>query len=223
PGVTQQFERSTEIVKVGEASARYSATSTRGDSAGWSARGRRFAETLDLTGYRGIGVWVHGDAGGQSIKFQLRDTEGRWHDMVRRVDFAGWRYLEFDLTGADLDLSAIEYLIIYYNGIPAGRTVTCFVDDVRALPVVEAVRGPSLAIGDQRVTFPVRLAAGDRLRWDGGRRCVVRRSVEGQYESVPVQGSLPRLEPGVTPVTLGVEEAGEGFRMDVGLLKDYGE
>ncbi|MEA3402762.1 MAG: LamG-like jellyroll fold domain-containing protein [Armatimonadota bacterium] len=222
PGVTQQFERSTDIVKVGEASARYTATSTRTDSAGWSARGRRFAETLDLTGYRGVGMWVHGDAGGHSIKFQLRDTEGRWHDMVRRVDFTGWRYLEFDLAGADLDLSAIEYLIIYYNAIPAGQTVTCYVDDVRALPVVEAVRNPSLSIGDQRVTFPVSLAAGDRLRWDGGRRCVVRRSVGGRYESVPAEGSLLSLRPGVTPAAFDVEEAGEGFRVEVALVKDYG-
>ncbi len=222
PGVTQEFERSTDTVQVGGASARYSATSTRDDSGGLSARGRRFAEPLDLSGYRGIGVWVHGDARGESIKFQLRDTEGMWHDMVRRVDFAGWRHLEFDLAGARLDLSQIEYLIVFYNGIPAGRTVTCHVDDVRALPRVDTVRKPSLVIGESRVVFPVSLAAGDRIRWDGGEGCTVRRAAGDAPEVVAVEGAPLRLRPGVTPVTLDIEEAAEGFRVEVALVKDYG-
>ncbi len=223
PGVTQQFELSADVIKEGESSARFSATSTRADDGGWCARGRRFAEPLDLSGYRAIGVWVHGDAKGEGIKFQLRDVEGLWHDMVRRVDFAGWRYLEFDLAGADLDLSAIEYLIIYYNGIPAGQTVTCHVDELRALPRAAVVRSPSLEIGARRVVFPLALAAGDRIRWDGGSRCVVRRSPGGATEEVAVEGSLPRLRPGVSPVALGIEEAGDGFRLEVALVKDYGE
>ncbi len=221
PGVTQEFAASTETVKVGAASMRFSATSTRDRSDGWAARGRRFAPTLDLSGLRGIGVWVHGDARGQSIKFQLRDVEGRWHDMVQRVDFAGWRYLEFDLAGAQLDLSQIEYLIVFFNGIPAHQTVSCYVDDIRALPRVEMVRNPSLAIGEARVAFPVSLGAGDVLRWDGGATATVRRAAGSGGETVGVEGTLPSLAQGVTPVTLDLEHAGEGFRVEVGLVKDY--
>ncbi len=222
PGVTQQFAAGTDTVKVGAASMRFTATSTRDDGGGWAARGRRFAPPLDLSGFRGIGVWVHGDARGQSIKFQLRDVEGRWHDMVRRVDFAGWRYLEFDLAGAQLDLARIEYLIVFFNGIPAHQTVTCHVDDIRALPRVEMVRNPSLAIGERRVVFPVSLAAGDVLRWDGGRTAIVRRAAGAGGETVAVEGALPPLARGVTPVMLDLEHAGEGFRVEVGLVKDYG-
>lgn len=224
PGVTAELVQSTDIVKVGGASARYTATSTLGDSSGWSARGRRFAQPLDLSAFRGLGVWVYGDGKGQSLKFQLRDTVGGWCDMYRRIDFTGWRYVEFPFGEANLDFTKVEYLILYYNGIPGGTTVTTYIDDIRALPRGAGVRNPSLAIGDARVIFPVSLDAGDRIAWDGGETCTVRRATaSAPQETVAVVGALPRLQPGATPVTFALEGVEGGFRVEVALVEDYGE
>lgn len=222
PGVTAELVQSTDTVKIGGASAGYTATSTLGDSSGWSARGRRFAQPLDLSGFRGLGAWVHGDGKGQSLKFQLRDTVGGWCDMYRRIDFTGWRYVEIPFGEANLDFTKVEYLILYYNGIPGGATVTTYIDDIRALPRGEGVRNPSLSIGDVRVVFPVSLDPGDRIAWDGGASCTVRRAAAGApAETVTIEGSLPPLQPGTTPVTFALEGGEGGFRVEVALVKDY--
>lgn len=220
PGVSAALLPEAETVHVGARAARYTATSERDDNTGWSAHGRRFAEPLDLTEFGSLGVWVHGDGKGEVIKFQLRDTEGGWLDMTEAVNWGGWRYLEFDLAGDRIDLSRVEYIIIYYNSIPAGQTVTCYVDDLRALPRAEAVREASLALAGSTLTFPVALYDGDRILWDGGLTCRVVRG-NGESETLPVEGSLPRLQPGVNAVHFAHASAGEGAQIEVALVKDY--
>ncbi len=222
PGVTQEIARSTDVVKIGESSARFSATSAREDNGGWSARGRRFAEPLDLSPYGGLGFWLHGDGGGESFKVQLRDTVGAWHDMVTRVDFSGWRYVEFDLGGANLDLSQIQYLIIFYNGIPSGRTVTCHMDDLRGLPAPERLRNPELRVDGSGVVVPVELGVGDRLVFRNMNDCRVYRRGVGVAETVRPEGKQPVVRPGSQEVTFALAEGNpERFRLSVGLVKDY--
>ncbi len=222
PGVTQEMTRSTEAVKVGASSARYTATSTRTDGGGWSARGRRFAEALDLSAFAGLGAWLHGDGQGESLKLQLRDEAGAWHDMVTRVDFGGWRYVEFDISGANLDLSKIEYLIIYFNGIPGGRTVTCHIDDVRALPAAPPVQRPELTVAEKRIVFPVELSAGDRLVFKGMKDCWVQSGPKGQREAVRPEGKSATLTPGDNRVTLNFgADSPQAFRVTVSLAKLY--
>ena len=222
PGVTQEFEQSTEVVKVGEASARYSATSTLADRGGWSARGRRFAQSLDLTAYRGLGVWVHGDGKMQVLKFQLRDTAGGWCDMTRVIDFTGWRFLDLGFGDCNLDLSQVEYLIIYYNALPAGGSVTTYIDDIRALPRGEGLVNPSLTAGGATVTFPATLDTGDRVVWDGGATCTLRRAGgDAPAETVQVEGELPHLQPGVPPVSFSAERSADHARVEVALVKRY--
>jgi len=222
PGVTQSLDSSSETVKVGKSSARYTATSTRSDNSGWSARGRRYTELLDLSTPAGIGFWLHGDGRGESFKLQLRDNTGAWHDMVTRVDFTGWRCIEFDLGGANLDLAKIEYIIIFYNGIPAGQTVTCHIDDIRALPRTSPICNPTLTVSGQPVTFPVQLFAGDRLVFNDMDDCRLYREVAGQPETVRPTGVAPTLMPGRNSVTLtlGPDSADE-FRLLASLVKNY--
>ncbi len=221
PGVTQSMTASTDVVKVGRSSALYSATSTREDGGGWSARGRRFAELMDLSGYQGLGCWLHGDGKGESLKLQFRDDEGAWHDMVTRVNFTGWKYVEFDIANAKLDLSKIEYLIIYFNGIPGGQTVTCHVDDVRALPALEGVKRPALTIGGREIVFPVEMAAGDRLVLDGAGNCALHRG-RGSETVVP-EGKWPKLKAGPNAVKFALDPtSAERYQVTVSLAKTYG-
>ena len=221
PGVTQKLSQRLGQAKAGPACGQYTATSTRSDNAGWSAKGRRYPAPLDLSACRSVGFWLHGDGKGESFKVQLRDTAGKWHDMVTRVSFAGWRYVEFDLAGAKLDLGRIEYLIIYYNSIPAGETVTCLVDDIRALRYAATLRRPVLTVGDARVVFPVDLARGDRLRFDAEGCSVTRKAAAGPVP-VRAEGRLPQLRAGKNSVELTLGPGGpEQFRVMLLLAKRY--
>ncbi len=222
PGVTHEFEPSTEVVKVGESGARYTASSTRDDNIGWSARGRHFRDPLDLSAFRGLGFWLHGDARGESFKMQLRDDAGGWQDMVTRVDFSGWRYIEFDLGSPKLNLAKVEYMIMYYNGLPGGQTVTCYVDDVRALPETQGIERPELTVGGRRIVFPVELSVGDRLVFKGVEDFRLYRKLGGEPERMRPEGTPPVLRPGLNPVTFALgPNSPEQFRIAVSLVKEY--
>ena len=198
-GVNQALARSVDLVKVGKSSARYTATSAREDNGGWSVKNGPLSSPLDLSGFGGIGFWLHGDGGGQQFKLQLRDAGGGWQDMYTGVDFEGWRFCRFDLGGPQLkEPKRIVAVNLYYNGIPAGRTVTCYVDGIRALPNPAPLRDPAFRIGGQEISLPVVLNAGDRLVWDdSGGRLILESGEEKPFTAL---GNKLILKPGLNPV-----------------------
>ncbi len=124
--------------------ARFTATSGRDDGAGWSVVHRRFAEPLDLRGLTAVRAWVHGDGGGQILKFQLFDGKGGYRDDYVKIDFTGWRQVTFDKPSLNtLRGESVAELSFYYNGLPAKRKVVCLIDQVEAL-----VGGKALPLED---------------------------------------------------------------------------
>ncbi len=204
PGVSQQLTRSSEVLKHGQASACYTASSTRDDNGGWSVKYRQFKQPLDLSHFAAIGFWLHGDGNGQSFKLQLHDTAGGWQDMVTTVDFTGWRYCQFDLGGPNLkDAAKIDAMNVYYNGLPAGRTVTCYVDEIRALAPPAPLCEVELTIAGQSIRFPVAMNAGDRLLFKSMTDCRLVRA-SGAVESVQPEGTVPKLSPGKNSVVVSI-------------------
>lgn len=219
PGVTHQLELSKEVVKEGAQSVRYTALSPT--PGGWSARGKRFAKPVDLSRCTDIGFLIHGDGAGETFYIQLRDTSGAHFDMKTVVDFTGWKYLQFPLAGAGLDLSKIEYLILYYNNLPAGRRVTCYIDDIRGLRDSSVLRHPWLSVEGRRVRFPVTLSPGERLEV-AGRACRVYAADGSLREEVKLKEALPRLKPGPNRVAFDAD-AGKthAYQVRVQLAKVY--
>ncbi|MCK5801848.1 MAG: hypothetical protein KAI66_03400, partial [Lentisphaeria bacterium] len=218
-GVTQKLELYRGDAKVGKSCVRYTATSK--NVAGWSARGRRFSPTLDLSSCTDIGFWIHGDAKGETLYLQLRDVAGKWIDMKTSVDFDGWRYVEFPLAGPAADLSKIEYLIIYYNSIPAGATVDCRIDDVRGLRKSVALANPTVTVSGKTLVFPVSLSAKDRLVYNGD-SCEVFVAGAKKGKAVTPAGALPKLHPGRNSIEVGVSGAPpEAFRMRATVTASY--
>jgi len=224
PGVTQRLEMAKERAKVGDSCALYTATSTRQDNRGWSSKGRRFSPPLDLSRYRAIGFYLYGDGKGESFKVQLRDVSGAAFDMVTRIDFAGWRYRQFDIADAPIDLSKIEYIIIYFNGIPAGETVRCYVDDIRAFPVVRTICNPRISVGDRTVVFPVSMSAGERLIFKGMRNCMLYGREGDLIAEVEPSGEEPRLHSGINPVRFSLSpDSAKDFSVTVSITKICGK
>ncbi len=219
PGITHQLELSRDVVKTGKASARYTATSA--GPSGWSSRGKRFAPLLNLAGYTHVGFWLHGDGQGETLYLQLRDKAGAYHDLRALVDFTGWKYIEVPLAGAKMDLAQVEYLILYYNAIPAGKTVTCHLGAVRALRDLRTLSRPTLALGRRKVEFPVELAAGERLAYAGG-ECKVYGVNGALRTTVKPSGALPALKAGRNVVTFGAAGgAPTALKVRVSLAKEY--
>lgn len=210
PGVTHDLTLSSEVVKRGNTSARYTATSEQ--AGGWSARGKRFNPLLDLSRCTHAGFLIHGDGNGEILYLQLRDVKGAWHDMKVGIGFTGWKYREFPLAGAKCDLSKIEYLIIYYNALPAGKTCTCYLDDVRAWRDPTFLRNPVLQMGGANLVFPTLIQPGQRLVYRNAADCKLY-DVDGKLKGqVRPTGVLPNLKPGRNPLT---------FRLDTGNAKSF--
>ncbi|NOZ21637.1 MAG: hypothetical protein GXP25_11195 [Planctomycetes bacterium] len=219
PGVTHKLDLCSDGAKVGKSCVRYTATSK--NPSGWSARGRPFSPPVDLSTCTDLGFWLYGDGKGETLYLQLRDTAGQWVDAKTKIEFAGWKYVEFPLAGAKADLSKIEYLIIYYNAIPAGATVTCRVDDVRGIRKTLALTSPSITVNGRKLVFPVSLTSGDRLVYSGG-ACKLFPAGSNEAKVVTPEGPAPTLHPGPNPIQIGLTgPPPKAFQMRVAVTKVY--
>ena len=220
PGVTHDLSLSTDVTKRGKTSGCYSATSENAN--GWSARGKRFDPPLDLSDRTHVGFLLHGDGNGEVLYLQLRDAEGAWHDMKVGIGFTGWKYREFQLTGAKCDLSKVEYLIVYYNGLPAGKTCTCYIDDIRAFRDSTLLRNPSLEVSGSRLVFPTQMKPGERLVYRRADDCRLYSADGTLKHAVRPTGTLPSLAPGRNGVTFGLDVGDTAaFRARVMVRKVY--
>jgi hypothetical protein len=160
-------------------------------TAAWAAARYHFEPWLDLEKYQGLGVWIYGDGNGEIMNLRLESpvhlSYGAIADHYVTIDFCGWRYVELveseserwsDYTWDDgksyynvyrevIHYNAIESLSIWFNNIPAGKTVTCYLGAVKALPLVPAtVTNPGITVNGAEITFPITMESGDYLEVD---------------------------------------------------------
>jgi hypothetical protein len=170
-GVTQHVELTDQGAPGGTGDAAlYTAKSTLNGDDGWSVVSRAFDPPLNLTTHRGIGFWLRGDGQGGSFKLQLMDRS-RAMDYYIKNDYTGWRYHQLPRPGKDaIDYGDVRSLLLYYNGLPGERTVTCGVDDIRALPALDKLEltDPWVEVDGRRFNWPGALREGEYLEfWPG--------------------------------------------------------
>jgi len=199
-GVTQDFASVDGEGVEGARCGKLTATSTRPDDGGWSYIGKSFDPPLDLSWHKGIGFWLRGDGGGGLFKLQIRDPEHAT-DYYIANDFADWRYFQVLRPGVPqpepVDYSRIAQLLFYYNGLPGGKTVTCWVDDIRALAQLDEARivDPRLTFGGLEVVFPATLTEGERLVYFPGERPYVIPATAGERRLLPGMPDLALSAP----------------------------
>ena len=218
-GVTHELAVERRSKKFGKGSIRYTAKGAR--AGGWSARGRRFSTRLNLTPYSHIGFWIKGDALGETLYFQLRDGRGAHFDMKTAVTFTGWRFVSFGLQKPAFDFSAIEYLILYYNSLPANQAASCQVDAMRAYSAGATVGDPVLRLERRTLAFPTDLRSGDVLAYRGATgTCEVRRGA--QRIVVNPKGKALMLKKGVNKLELTARtEPGASLALTAQVIKRY--
>ena len=199
-GVKAEWSISTDVVKVGNSSACFRATNESAEPAkSWVKAGKTFAPDISLGVCKALGVWVHGDGKGEVLNVQLRSPQlyhGAFDEHIITIDFVGWRYFELLLrertSGKHYDhdwpygwamsicrswltTDHVNEINIWYNGIPRGESVECYISPIRALPVVSTtLTNPRVTIGDQRLLFPTTLGSGQYVELDRDLTCRIR-------------------------------------------------
>jgi hypothetical protein len=230
-GVTASLETSTEQVKAGTASGCFSAASTRDSAAGaWARIGKIHKPPLNVAQQKGVGVWVYGDGQGELLNLQERSPAGRAvggiGDHYVAVDFTGWRYFELvemeggriadyswpygsDAYGVyreSVDYGQVETFALWYNNLPAGKKVTCYLSPVKALPLAKAtLRNPAITVSDKTITFPVEIETGCYLEFASMGDCKLYGPKGEVIREVRPEGEAPFLNAGDNQATFACE------------------
>ncbi len=225
PGVTHELT----LVEGGPESPRcaaYTATDP-GPGGGWSCVGRRFDPPLDLSAHQGIGFWLKGDGKGGSFKLQIRQGANAT-DYYIRNDFAEWRYLQLARPEKPqphvVDYSRIDSLLFYYNGLPGRTTVTCLIDDIKALPRLDEadIRNPELAANGTAAAFACTLRPGERLVWFPGEGPFVVPTDQSERRTLPQPADIPVGEAARATLRLGAGSTGQAaFRWVLDLPEEH--
>jgi hypothetical protein len=209
PGVTQRLEIREDGPRQGRRFALYTAESADAGVGGWSVVGKSFDPPLDLSWHKGIGFWLRGDGRGGAFKLQLTDGR-RATDYYITNDFVGWRYQQLARPEKDpIDYAKVRTLMFYYNGLPGKTTVSCGIDDVKALRALDeqALTDPWVEISGQRWEFSGRLTAGQYVFFWPGEPITRYGLPLKQPEILRQQAASVVLPPGEYPVRLGCRGA----------------
>ena len=223
PGVTAEFDVSTDRAPDGSPCASY--TAERAASGGpWAKISRTFSPYADVSGRQALGVWVCGDGQGELLSFQWGNPSyvirGRGDRFVV-ADFTGWRYFEliepegeriaeyswpsgahaYDIYREGVSFAHVDSLSIWYNNLPEGKKVACCLSPVRALPLAKGkLRNPAIKVGDQAITFPVEIESGQYLEFRSLTDCKLYGEKGELLREVRPEGPVPVLEPGDNPI-----------------------
>ena len=224
PGVTSNLRPSSE-----QGNLIYSASNENSDPrSAWAKAGKQFSPTLDLSGHQALGVWIYGDGQGEVLNFQLKTPQHISHGIGEHyvvVDFTGWRYFEliepegeshaeyswpygsaYAIYRESVNYGQIESLNLWYNNIPQGKTVTCFLRPIKALPLVSAkLINPSIAIGGKAIVFPTEIETGCYLEFYSMSDCKLYGQQGELISEVTPQGQTPVLEEGKNQVEFTYE------------------
>jgi len=221
-GVTADLKPSSAQVKAGAVSGCYTALSTRAHLNGaWAMVEKFFSPDLDISQQQALGVWVYGDGRGEILNFQFRSPIHialGISDHFVKVDFTGWRYFELiEPEGGHTDdyfwpyehkygyaiyrewvnYGHIASLSIWYNNLPSGKEVACYISPVKALPLVKnKFRNPRIKIAGREIVFPTEIESGCWLEFNSMSDCKLYAPNGDVIGEVKPKGEAPILEAG---------------------------
>lgn len=192
--------------------------------ASWVRVGKSFPQPIDLSRHQGMGVWVHGDGQGEVMNFRIAGLASSDVDLDHYVivDFIGWRYFELldpeserfeDYSwpyGRSLYKTYREVMAsgnvlginLWYNSVPVGKTVTCYLSPLKALPfMTQRIVRPSVTLGGRTLVLPVEMETGQYLELRGPNDCRLYNSKGELLREVQPEGDIPMLEPGANEIT----------------------
>ncbi|MGC9326155.1 MAG: hypothetical protein ACP5I1_00845 [Candidatus Hinthialibacter sp.] len=178
-----------------------------------------FEPNIDLSGHQALGLWVHGDGKGEVLNIQLRSPEhliGGYGERYIVVDFKGWKYCEllemesgrygdydwpygspYSIYRENLQFNHISSLNIWMNNVPLNEKAQCKIGAIKALPTVsQTIKNPAIAIGENKIVFPVTMESGQYLEFSSFENCLHFGSDGDLISEFKPRGKTPILEPG---------------------------
>ena len=219
-GITADLKPSKDQIKIGAASGCYTATNAGPSRPGsWAKCEKTFAPPQNLDAHQALGLWVHGDGQGEVLNLQLRSPShlvSGIGDHYITVDFTGWRYFEliepegdryadfqwpygdiYSIYRESVRFDQVETLGLWYNNLPPGKTATCYLSPIKAMPLVASkLVNPTVTIGAQAITFPVEIPSGHYLELIEAGNCKLYGPNWRDAARVTPQGTIPTLQPG---------------------------
>jgi len=197
----------------------YSATNSNMASIGsWAKIDKNFTN-LNLDKHQALGAWIYGDGNGEVLNFQLKSPHyitDAISDHYVIIDFVGWRYFEliepegeryasyswpygnaYSIYRESVNYSNIESLSLWYNNIPAGKTVTCQIKPIKALPLISGkIINPAITINGKTIIFPVEIDSGCYLEFYSINDCKLYGQKGELIKNIIPQGNIPELKKG---------------------------
>lgn len=188
----------------------------------WIKLEKNFSPGLDINKNQALGVWINGDGKGELLNLRIESPQNLSHgahgDHFVKIDFKGWKYFElveiesseysnymwpdsgfyvYDSYRHGILFNNVSNLLLWYNNLPAYRNVMCGIGAIKALPMVSVtIENPSLVIGNERITFPVRMESGMFLEFCSPSDCKLY-GPKGEFlQEVQVEGDIPVLKEG---------------------------
>jgi len=99
----------------------------------------------------------------------------RERDSGRHYDH-DWPYgWAMSICRSPLDTRHVNEINVWYNNIPRGESVQCYISPIRALPVVKThLTNPRITIGNQSLLFPAVVESGQYIELDADLSCRLR-------------------------------------------------
>ena len=229
PGVTGDLQASKAEVKAGAISGVLTASNTQtSPSAAWTKVEKTFSPALNLSAQQALGVWIYGDGQGETLNLQLKSPEyivAGIGDHYIIVDFKGWRYFEliepegkrwadytwpyggiYSIYQQSVDYSHVESFGLWYNNLPPGKTISCYVSPIKALPLVKTkLTNPAITVGGASLSLPCEVESGCYLEFNSQSDCKLYGPQGELIQEVTPQGEVPVLKSGENQI---------GFRCD---------
>jgi len=181
-------------------------------------------------------------SGGLSEHYTVIDFTGwRYFEFVepesdRLMDY-GWPYLyanpDKEFGSAEsiqrfnrfagtfwVDYGKLDSLKLWYNHLPQGQEVKCYLSPIKALPHIKAkLVNPSIEIGGQTITLPTTLESGSYLEFRSQTDCKVYDAKGELIGEIKPQGNVPQLEPGNNAVRFSYDVSpGASARANVTII-----
>jgi len=223
-GISGSIKAVSERSKGGGTCALFSAKSSESSSTEglWLKMEKKFEPWLDINKNQALGVWVKGDGNGELLNLRIESpkhlSHGAHGDHFIKIDFTGWKYFElveiesseysnyiwpdsgfyvYDSYRHTVLFKNVEKLQIWYNNLPAGKEVNCSIGTIKALQMVPVtIENPSIAIGDGKIVFPVKMESGMYLEFRSKTDCKLYGSKGELLKDVQIEGNIPDFKNG---------------------------
>ena len=208
--------------------------------------GKSFDPPLNLGKKLAIGVWLYGDGSGALLNFRFITQLPSWNMSNHYVllDFTGWKYVElvesestrssdyiwpesggyfvYDHYTGRVSYDKINSFELWFNNLPANKTVTCKIGPVRALNIVaKKSENPSVTINGSKLTFPVTMESGMYVELKAKDNCKLYDKDGKLVCDIVPEGEIPSLKSGGNKVSFQCENSGkEDVRAQVTLISE---